>query len=587
MQEQVTNLSRALSEKEWYGAIMKRFLLIISGVLLLAGAGYAVLRNPGDAAESAPKYRVEPATRGAIIASVSATGTVTPTTIVIVGSQLSGQVVEILADYNTPVKAGQVLARLNTDTLKAKRDAARADLAQMVATRRLNEAQGEKAVSEIARAEAQQRDLRAQLQKADVMLADAQTTFERQTSLKERGITSDVTLQSATTQRASQNAARRSVEAQIASSEAQIASLKADARIVEAQKSSSEAQIAKAEAQVRQIEVDLSNSEIRSPVDGVVIQRNIELGATVAASLSAPTLFLVAQDLRVIDVYVNLDEADVGRVKPGNEVEFTVSAHPGRVFRGQVKLVRLGSQNVQNVVIYTTIVSVQNEDLTLLPGMTANLRLFTERKADVLRVPNAALRWVPAGTPRSPAPGAEGAPAPRGDDGEAPGLAPASAGAQRAPSQLIETLTKELALSPKQVAEAQALGTAMRDAITKAGDDPAARREIARKQRTDFTRKLEALLTPEQQEKYRAYRASQPQGVAGRANANAANGVPARLFVLDEQGNPRALTIRIGATDGAFSEVLSGEIKPGDMVITGASSGGKQARQSSAFRFGL
>jgi len=561
---------------------MKRIALVSFALLLLAGIAFVAVRQPGDVADATPAYRTEPATRGAITASVSATGTVTPTTIVIVGSQLSGQVVEILADYNTPVKAGQVLARLNTDTLKARRDAARADLAQMVATRRLNEAQGEKAVSEIARAEAQQRDLRAQLQRADVMLADAQTTFERQSSLKERGITSDVTLQNATTQRASQNAARRSVEAQIASSEAQIASLKADARIVEAQKASSEAQIAKAEAQVRQIEVDLANSEIRSPVDGVVIQRNIELGATVAASLSAPTLFLVAQDLRVIDVYVNLDEADVGRVKPGNEVEFTVSAHPGRVFRGQVKLVRLGSQNVQNVVIYTTIVSVQNEDLTLLPGMTANLRLFTERKTDVLRVSNAALRWVPPGTPRSPAPGGEGAASPRGgEDGEA-------SAAQRNPAQLLETLTRELALTPKQVSEAQALTTAMREAVTKAGEDPAARREIARKQRMDFARKLEAMLTPEQQEKYRAFRASQQQRGAGRNAAQAsAQGVPARIFVLDEAGKPRALTLRIGATDGTLSEVLSGEIKPGDGVITGSSGGGKQARQSSTFRFGL
>jgi HlyD family secretion protein len=203
----------------------------------------------------------------------------------------------------------------------------------------------------------------------------------------------------------------------------------------------------------------------------------------------------------------------------------------------------------------------------------------------VLRVSNAALRWVPPGTPRSPASGGEGAASPRG---EARGEDGETAAAQRNPAQLLETLTRELTLTPKQVSEAQALATAMREAITKAGEDPAARREAARKQRADFARKLEAMLTPEQQEKYRAFRASQPQGGAGRnAAQSAAQGVPARVFVLDEAGKPRALTLRIGATDGTLSEVLSGEIKPGDGVITGSSGSGKQARQSSAFRFGL
>ena len=167
------------------------------------------------------------------------------------------------------------------------------------------------------------------------------------------------------------------------------------------------AQIAQREAAVRQIEVDLRNTEIKSPVNGVVVQRNVELGATVAASLQAPTLFLIADDLHRMEIAASIDETDVGRIKPGQRVTFTVTAYPGRTFEGSVKQVRLGSQTVQNVVIYTTIVSVENPRLELLPGMTANLRIETDRRDDVVRIPNAALALAAAAstcrTPRAPA----------------------------------------------------------------------------------------------------------------------------------------------------------------------------------------
>lgn len=336
-------------------------LLLVGGL----GAWAFASRNGPDKAENTQRYRTEQVSRGPIVATVSATGTVMATTTVIVGTQLSGQVVEILVDHNSEVKAGQVLARLNRDTLLARRDASTADLRQSRAARLLNDAQTEKVRADLDRARAVARDIQAQSDRARTMLRDAEATFERQRSLKERGIATDVQIQNATTQRDALRAAATSAEAQIASSLAQIASLEADLKVVEAQKASSDAQIAKAEALVRQIEVDLANSEIRSPVDGVVVQRNIELGQTVAASLQAPTLFLVAQDLKTIEVYINLDETDVGRVKPGQMVEFTVNAYPGRNFTGAVRLVRLGSQTVQNVVIYTTIVTVKNDDMAL------------------------------------------------------------------------------------------------------------------------------------------------------------------------------------------------------------------------------
>jgi HlyD family secretion protein len=152
------------------------------------------------------------------------------------------------------------------------------------------------------------------------------------------------------------------------------------------------------QAVLRQVEVDLVNTDIRSPVDGVIIQRSVELGQTVAASLQSPTIFTIADDLRRMEIVVSIDETDVGRVKPGQKVVFSVGAYPGRGFFGHVKHVRLGSQTVSNVVTYTGIVSIENPKSELLPGMTANVKIQTEAREDALLAPNAALRWKPSGS---------------------------------------------------------------------------------------------------------------------------------------------------------------------------------------------
>ncbi|HRE21434.1 MAG TPA: hypothetical protein PKW21_10430, partial [Rhabdaerophilum sp.] len=294
------------------------------------------------------------------------------------------------------------------------------------------------------------------------------------------------------------------------------------------------------------------------------------------------------------EIYVNVDEADVGRVRVGQAVEFTVNAYTARTFKGRVKQIRLGSQTVQNVVIYTTIVEVQNEDLALLPGMTANLRVFTERKNEVLRVPNAALRWQPAGVARppgtspaltttsTPADGGDAGPFVEGGQGGS-GRGGAGAGGGNAGAALLASLKAQLDLSDDQMKTVEKLGREMRTSIQLAGDNPEARREAARAARQRFTRGLEEILTAEQKTKYQAMREE-------RRSRNARpgeTGVPGRVHVLDAKGNPRAITLRIGATDGAFSEVLSGEIKPGDTVITGALAAAKAGGASGGFRFGF
>jgi HlyD family secretion protein len=272
---------------------------------------------------------------------VTATGTINPITTVIVGSQLSGQLVEILADYNDRVTAGQILARLNSDQIRFKRDAAKADLDQARATQVMQEAK----------------------------VAEADLNLARQVRLKPTGAVSDVTYDAARTA----------------------------AVVAKAQLQVNEAKIEQMEAVLRQVEVDLANTDIRSPVDGVIIQRSVELGSTVAASLQSPTIFTIADDLRRMEIAVSIDETDVGRVKPAQRTVFTVSAYPGREFEGRVKHVRLGSQTVSNVVTYTGIVSIENPKTELLPGMTASVKIETDSRSNALLAPNAALRWKPAG----------------------------------------------------------------------------------------------------------------------------------------------------------------------------------------------
>ena len=338
-------------------SLMKLRALIWNGksFLILAGAlvafGVPFLAPPWSNAK-APAYKLAVIDHGAIVSTVTATGTINPVNTIIVGSQLSGQIVEILADFNDSVSSKQILARLNSDQIRFKRDAAKADLAQA----------------------------RAMKVMQDAKAAEAELAFMRQTKLKPSGAVSEVSYDAAQT------------AAEVAKAQLLVTAAK-----IEQQLLVTAAKIEQMEAVLRQVEVDLYNTDIRSPVDGIIIQRSVELGQTVAASLQSPTIFTIADDLRRMEIAASIDETDVGRVKPGQRVTFTVSTYAGREFEGKVKQVRLGSQTVSNVVTYTGIVSIENPRIEPLPGMTASVRIETDSRADVLRAPNAALRWRPAG----------------------------------------------------------------------------------------------------------------------------------------------------------------------------------------------
>jgi HlyD family secretion protein len=544
-------------------------------VLVLAALGGAALYFvPGwNVAPAEGSYRTAKAERGEIVATVSATGTINPTTTVIVGSQLSGQVVEILADYNSEVKAGQVVARLNQDQIRARLDAARADLAQMRAQRMVTEGQIEKVKAETEKARAAQVDMEAQVTRNEALLADADRIYKRQSDLRTRGFAADAAVDTARATRDAQEAALASARAQVNSAKAALLGLAADLQVAKANLAAVTAQGQQREAAVRQIEVDLSNSEIKSPVNGVIVQRNVELGATVAASLQAPELFRIADDLRKMEISANIDETDIGRIKPGQRVTFTVNAFPGRTFDGTVKQVRLGSQNVQNVVIYTTIISIENPRRELLPGMTANLRVETERREDVVRIPNAALRWRPPSLAEQPLVRNAAAPG-------APAGAPRRASGGNS-GEFLDAIKAEIKPGADQLREIEAAFADMRKTfMAGAGDsDQNARRERILAARRELEQRIASILTPEQKS---AFDEIVKRQAAGAGQRTAQSG---RVFIVGRDGEPQGVTIRIGATDGGSTEVIAGLDAGAEVIVGGAARAGSAQKRGPSFGF--
>jgi HlyD family secretion protein len=536
---------------------------VITGLALLGLGlgGYWLVRPAGGAADATP-YRTAGVDRGAIIATVRATGTLNPVSTVLVGSQLSGQIVEILADYNAQVKAGQVVARLNSDQIKARRDAAAADVAQARSDMAVRKAQAERSRATRLRAESTARDLEAQRDRVMAQRADADRNFVRQKELFSRAVGSQMALDNSRLQTEVQGAALNSANAQIASAKAEIVGLDADIALADAQVRTAEAMILQRQAKLTDSEIDLERTQIRSPVDGVVVQRQVELGQTVAASLSTPTLFLIAQDLKEIEIYANIDESDVGRLRAGQIATFSVSAYPERTFRGRLKLVRLGATTIQNVVTYTAVISVSNADMALLPGMTANLQLVTEERRDVLRVSNAALRFRPPAGVGVQLPQAQRPPAlsEGGEEGEGPRGGQGSGQA----AQFRERLMAEIKPTPEQAKAIDAILAEGREAnrAARAGLSPEERRALNQQQRRENGAKIAQALDPERRKLYEAM-------VAETRAARGGGGVPGRIHVLDARGEPKAISVRTGVSDGALTEIVSGDVTEGAKAIVG------------------
>lgn len=366
-------------------------------LLLVLGAGGAFA--VASVREEAPaSYRVAVVDRGAVISAVSATGTLNPRRTVDVSSQLSGQVREVLVDFNSRVAAGEPLARLEDSHLVARLGAAVAEEQAAKANLVLAESQRIRAAAQAEAAAAAKDRAAANARARDAAERDAEAELSRRQELRARGVgaANDAERAGFAAERARAEGA--AADAQAAEAAAMADAAQAELRVADAAIAAAEATVAQRLAQRRQVEVDIERSVIRSPIAGIVVNRQVNVGQTVAASLQAPTLFLIAGDLAEMELWATVDEADIGRVREGQPVRFSVGAWPDETFAGRVRTVRLAAAVTQNVVTYTVVVSVRNDDGRLMPGMTATMRIEHARAEGALRVPLAALRFRPAGS---------------------------------------------------------------------------------------------------------------------------------------------------------------------------------------------
>ncbi len=313
---------------------MKRKLFVGIGIIVIAGIILISLLRKGNRIE---KYETTQVDRGDITEKITATGTINPVVTVKVGSQVSGRIAKIFADFNAQVKQGQVIAQLETDIYQTK----------------------------VEQADANYKMAQAQVLEAKAAFLDAESNLRRARRLKQELVMSDRDLEIAETKHESTKSAYDAARARKEQSQALLNSAK----------------------------VDLEHTTIHSPVDGIVISRNCDVGQTVVATFQTPDMFLIAQDLTKMQVEAYVDEADIGNIRTGQDVQFTVDAYPDRVFTGKVSQVRFAPKEQQNVISYATVAEVPNPDLTLRPGMTASVSIIAEKKMNVLRVANSALRF--------------------------------------------------------------------------------------------------------------------------------------------------------------------------------------------------
>ena len=475
-----------------------RPVMIVAVVLTLA-AGWWLWQQRGSAGDEGA-WRTTQVERGNIRVAISATGSLSATSTVVIGSQISGQVTEVLVDFNDTVQKDQVLARIDPSSYQAQIEQGNAQIASA----------------------------RASLAQAQASLANAEADYQRKTGLGDRQLVS-----------------------------------RSDVDLARAVRDQARAQVASAQAQIRQqsastqtTQVNLDRTEIRSPVNGVVLTRTIEEGQTVAASLQAPELFTIAEDLSKMQIELAVDEADIGQVEVGQQVSFTVDAFQGRQFRGEVLQVRLAATDTSNVITYPVMVGVDNSDGTLLPGLTVNAEIEVSRRDDVLVVSNAALRYQPS---------------------DAAARAGGQGGARNGMVDDLQRIAGTLELdAAQQAAFDQALGEIQARASARQAAAPSGapgmfgggmgrggggggmqaqmRQRMVQRYQQDFAA-FSASLGGEQ-------RARWDRELLAMGNARFAP-----LYRL--AGNaPQAVMVRIGASDGSNTEI-AGDIAEGDVIITG------------------
>lgn len=425
-------------------------LVVLAGAIL----GYSLIKK-GKAAQV--KYRTEVLAKGDIESVVTTSGTLNPVDTVDVGSQVSGKIMKLNADFNSKVVRGEILAQLDLEPLQLKVD----------------------------QAESNFKSRQASLDQSKLSLEQAEKKFKRAKELFDKKQISVEEMETA-----------------------ELNFLNAKGSLV-----SSESSLSQAKSSLDSSKIDMSYAVIRSPIDGVVINRAVNIGQTVAASYQAPLLFKLASDLGKMQLQCDIDETDIGKVKEGQKVRFTVSAYQGETFNGVVKQVRYSPQTVQNVVTYTTIVAADNPDNKLMPGMTATVSIITGESRGVLRVANSALRFTP------PLPQAE-------------------------LQKLLGTSAPQRGQNGQRQTTGQRQGGQQQSGERQGGQRPSGQRMNAED------------MTPEQLQRFQQMMANRQRTVS-------------RVWVMDELGALKPFTVRTGLTDNTYSEITGGELKEGMKIVLG------------------
>ena len=362
------------------------------GLVLILGVTVELWRIHSASAIGYQTVLVE---RGVIQASVTATGTLNAVVDVQVGSQVSGNIKALYADFNTKVAKDQLVALIDPQVFQAQVDQAQAALGSAHSAVVTAEAQVAKATADHSATIANEKNVESMAAKNRASALNAQSQWQRQDSLFKAGLISGQDHDSAKATYDAYQAQVAADQAQIEAAKQAIESSQAQIRVVQSQLSSQQAQERQAQAVLDQNKINLAHTRITAPVNGTVIARRMDVGQTVAASFAAPTIFEIAQDLAKMQLDTSVDESDIGNINTGQAATFTVDAYPNRTFRGQVSDVRKAPITTQNVVTYDVVITVSNADLKLFPGMTANARILTTKLEDTLKVPNAVLRLHP------------------------------------------------------------------------------------------------------------------------------------------------------------------------------------------------
>lgn len=367
-----------------------KWWFVIAGVGISVGsaAGWVHFRGPRTSS-----YQTVRITTGDIDSSVAATGNLNAVVTVQVGSQVSGYIKALYADFNTKVTKGQLVALIEPEVFQAKVQQAQANLDNARAAVLSARAAAQKAQADIASAIASRENAKAQLVKVQADLRAAQLQLGRRLKECAAGITNKEECDNAQATYDAGAATVQAAQAQVNAADENVKAVQAQSEVTLAQVEATSAQVRQGEAGLAQANIDLAHTRITAPVDGTVIARHMDAGQTVAASFQAPTIFDIAQDLAKMQVDTSVDESDIAGIRAGQRASFTVDAFPGRTFPAFVSQIRKAPINVSNVITYDVVLTVDNSDLKLFPGMTANVRVFTDSIKNALKMPNAAFRF--------------------------------------------------------------------------------------------------------------------------------------------------------------------------------------------------